>query len=117
MSLQTFIAGVETKIEQAVTWVEGETDTALTAVWNAAEPLFIAFEPTLIQDTLGGIETFLTNAEADVKNGELGDIEQAFIENLETTGSALLTDIKTLSSSAGSSLLQVLIGLVKTKLG
>jgi hypothetical protein len=109
MSLQTFIKTVEADVGEAVTWVEGETDTALSAIWGVAKPIFVAFEPTLVSGVLAAVTTFLGTAGADVQNGGLDDIEQAFIENLETLGSTLVKD----AQSLGSNVLQALIGLAK----
>lgn len=112
MSLASFIATVETDIKEAVTWVEDETDAALAFIWTAAKPIFIAFEPTVIKDTLTALIDFLGRAEADIVNNDFAGIEQAFLMDLEAAGSALFNDAKGL----GSTLLQVLIGLAKGKL-
>lgn len=110
MSFETFFATVETDVEDAVHVVEDKTETALLTVWNVAKPLFIQFEPTLMQDTIGAVQAFLAKVEA---TGDLGDLEQQFLEALEAEGSELFTQITALASSSGSTRLQVIIGLVK----
>lgn len=109
MSIQTFVATVEHDIVAGVEWVGDETGLALTAIWNAAKPVFVAFEPTLVHGVLTQAQTFLAAAEADIKAGDLADIEQAFLESLEGEKMELFNDAKTL----GSNLLQILLGLAK----
>jgi hypothetical protein len=109
MSIQTVVSTIETDLTNAFHTLEGDAETALTAIWNAAKPVFIAFEPTLVSAVLTALTAFLTTAKADVIAGDFGDIEQAFLEDLETTGSTLLGG----AQSLGSNLLGVLIGLAK----
>lgn len=110
MSIQTFLATVETDIEKDVEWVEGKTETALTAIWNVVKPAFLAFEPTVVQGVLGAIATFLSTAETSLLNGgNLADLETALLNDLEAEASVLLDDAKSL----GSDILQALIGLAK----
>lgn len=112
MSLQTFLATVEADIIAEVKVIEDDVDTALTDIWNFAKPVFTAFEPVVIRDTLTAVVNFLKAAEADVVGGNFADIEQAFLMALESAGSALFGD----AQSLGSNLLQVLIGLAKGSL-
>ena len=109
MTVKTFIATVEADVTSAFHTLEGEAETALTAIWSAARPVFLAFEPTLVNDTLTALTAFLAKAEADVAAGDFGDIEQAFLEDLEAAGSSLFSGAKSL----GSNLIGVLIGLAK----
>lgn len=108
MSLQTFIQTVETDLSSAVHWVEGEVDSAFTDIWNTVKPIFINFEPTLVQGVLGGIVAFLGTL-SDLKGGTLADIETALLNDLEAAGSTLFADAQTL----GSDIVQALIGLAK----
>lgn len=110
MSLQTFLTTVETDIKDAVTWVEGETETALTAIWSACKPIFIAFEPTVVHAVLQEIVSFLGSAAPDVKAGGASYIAETFMATLRDTGHVLLADAETL----GTDLLTVLAGLAKT---
>lgn len=110
MSIQTFLATVEADITRDVQWVEGKTETALTAIWEVVKPAFLAFEPTVVQGVLHGISIFLTTVETSLLNGgNLADLETALLNDLEAEGSALLEDAKAL----GSDILQALIGLAK----
>lgn len=109
MTIQTFLAAVESDFKEAEVVVEGAAETALNVIWGAAKPVFLAFEPTLVSDVLTAIKAFLAKAEADVASGDFGDITQAFLEDLEVGGSSLLSG----AQSLGSNLLGVLVGLAK----
>ena len=110
MSIQTFLSTVEADIVKDVEWVEGKTESALTAIWNVVKPAFIAFEPTVVQGVLGAIATFLATVETSLLNGgNLADLETALLNDLEAEASVLLEDAKAL----GSDVLQALIGLAK----
>ena len=110
MSLQTVLGTIETTLENGVKWVEGETDIAVTDIWDTASTLFTKFEPTLVQGAIAAVKSFLT---AQTATWGLDDIEQNFLEALEAEGSALFGQITGLTAASGSTLLQVLIGLVK----
>lgn len=110
MSIQTFLATVEGDIVAEFKVIEGDTETALTAIWNVVKPAFLAFEPTVVQGVLGAISSFLATAEQSLLNGgNLADLQTALMNDLEAAGSTLLADAKSL----GSDLLQGLIALAK----
>lgn len=110
MSIQTFLATVESDIVGEFKVIEGDTESALTAIWNVVKPAFLAFEPTVVQGVLGAISAFLTTVEQSLLNGgNLADLETALLNDLEAAGSTLLADAKSL----GSDLLQALIGMAK----
>lgn len=109
MSLQTFVATIEKDIGEAVTWVEGETEQALTAVWGFAKPIFVSFEPTVVHAVLTELSTFLTAAAADVQQGQASYIATTFLATLRDTGHVLLADVEAM----GTDLLTVLAGLAK----
>lgn len=109
MSLQTFLSTVEHDLEEGVEWVENETDQAATYIWKVAVPLFTGFDLTVVQTALAQIVSFMSTLAADLKGGTLADIETAFMNDLQATGSALLPAVKSL----GSNLIQILIGLAR----
>jgi hypothetical protein len=112
-TFQDFLNTVETDISNAWHVVEEDTVAALQNVWSVGKSLFVQFEPTLVSDALAAITAFLPKAQA---GGDLADLEQAFLEDLEAAGSTLFGQIQGLASTSGSTLLQVLIALAKDAL-
>lgn len=93
-------------------WAKTEVQDAWTTIWNTTKVVFTGIEPTLVSGVLTELTSFLQTAEDDIKNGEIGDIEDAFMNYLETEKTALFADADTL----GSDLLQALIGMAKATL-
>lgn len=112
MSLSTFLATVEKDVMAVVHTVEADAETALTWLWDAAKPIFLAAEPQVMQQALQALIDFLGKADAAIVGGTLEDIETAFLNELQVIGHEALADIQGL----GSAVLQMLIGVAKAKL-
>jgi hypothetical protein len=106
------ILELESDAETALKWLGTEAKAGLVAVEELAMPLIEAAEPTVIAEVKAGVTAFLS-ALASVNSPTLGgaieDIMQAFIEDLESTGSTLLPTVQSLASS----ILQAIIALAK----
>ena len=107
-----FFQTVEADVKGAVDWVATETDAALTFIWGVAKPIFVQFEPVVIQGLLTELISFLGGAAADVKAGTPNYIATVFLATLRDTGHVLLGD----AEAIGEDLLTVLAGLAKTSL-
>lgn len=110
MSVASFILTIKTDIAKDVAWVEGKTDQAMTAIWAATKPIFVKFEPVVVQGLLGELASFLGGSADDVKNGEASYIATVFLATLKDTGHVLAAD----AEAIGPDLLTVLAGLAKT---
>ncbi len=106
MSTPKIILEIEADAVAAVTWLETQAAAGLAAVAGLVRPIITAAEPTVIADVKAAVEAFLTAAG---HAGSIDDLEQDFLEMLESAGSALLEEAVGLEGP----ILQAIIALVK----
>ena len=104
--MTSIIVTIETDAENAVKWAESKIEGGLTSLSELFMPFIAAAEPVVIADVKNAVAQFLTAAEA---GGSLEDLEQDFLEALETGESTILAEAKSLAGP----ILQAIIALVK----
>ena len=109
MSLANFIHVIESDVHDAFGVIEKDAEEALTAIWGVARPIFTAFEPVVVNDLLGELETFLKAAAVDVLQGTPDYIATVFLATLRDTGHSLLGT----AEKMGIDLLTALAALAK----
>lgn len=112
MSLQSFVATVETDLKDAVQWGEEKVEQGVSIVWEAAQTVFKGEVPAIAGQVLIKFETFAaTEAGLLLKGTDLATLLAAFLNWIESEEPTLLAD----AQSLGSDLLQSILGLARAK--
>jgi len=104
--MTNILVTIETDAETALKWVGTEAEDALKALGSGLGVIVKTVEPTIYKQLQAEVTSFVSQAESA---GSIEDIEQDFLEHLESTGSELWKD----ASSLQGPILQLLISVAK----
>lgn len=111
--MTTIITIVENDIKAGWTWLQAEFVDGYNVIHSIVGPLIANFAMDVIQDFYGAAVTLVQKLQAALSTPtNLGDLETALLNVVESLGGQLLSTAQAMGSQA----LQTLLGLLQMKL-